>query len=103
MGALDELPLFEHNQALAPRIEELADQHSVGSITMVESANDITEQIARKFFAEIQERLRFDIAARKDYHVFDAASAKNKEVRKVGAEWLCLQAVEQLNIGIFLE
>jgi len=68
------------------RIEELADQHSVGSITMFASANDITDHIARKFFAEIQERLRLDIAAGKDYHVFDATSAKNKEVRKVGAE-----------------
>jgi len=53
---------------------------------MFASANDITDHIARKFFAEIQERLRLDIAAGKDYHVFDATSAKNKEVRKVGAE-----------------
>ena len=102
LGALDEFPLFEQKQALARRIEELADQQRKGSTTMFAPDNDITEQTARKFFAEIMERQRLDIADGKDYHVVDVNSVKNKEVREVGAEWLCLQAVEQLNIKSFL-
>src|SRR3954463_8472199 len=38
------------------------------------------------------------------YQTVDTASIKSKEVREAGAEWLCLQALKQLNMdGFFKE
>ena len=102
LGALDELPEFEQKQALARRIEELVDQQRTGKLTIFAPTEDFIERLARKFFANIAEKRRLDIASGKDYHVVDINSVKNKQVREVGAEWLCLQAVDQLKISRFL-
>jgi transposase len=102
LGALDELPAYEQKQTLARRIEQLVDQHRTGKLTMFAPTEDLVERLARKFFADIEEKRRLDIASGKDYHVVDVNSVKNKQVREVGAEWLCFQAVEQLKIPGFL-
>ena len=39
----------------------------------------------------------------KDYHRIDINSIRNKDVREIGAEWLCSQAISQLQILNFLE
>jgi hypothetical protein len=39
----------------------------------------------------------------KDWQTIDMDSLKNKDVREVGAEWLCYQAIRQLKIDQFLE
>lgn len=40
--------------------------------------------------------------AGKDWQTIDVNSIRNKDVREVGAEWLCLQAIRQLGIDTFL-
>lgn len=102
LGALDELPDFEQKQTLARRIEQLVEQDRKGSISIFTPTEDVVEQLARSFLGDIKEKRRLDIAAGKDYHVVDVNSVKNKQVREVGCEWLCLQAVEQLKISGFL-
>ena len=102
LGSLDELPDFEQKQTLARRIEQLVEQEREGCISIFAPTEDIVEQLARSFLGDIKEKRRLDIAAGKDYHVVDVNSVKNKQVREVGAEWLCLQAVEQLKISGFL-
>jgi hypothetical protein len=39
----------------------------------------------------------------KDLQVIDVNSIRNKDVREVGAEWLCYQAMQQLQIAPFLK
>ena len=39
----------------------------------------------------------------KDYHRIDVNSIRNKDVREIGSEWLCSQAISQLQISTFLE
>ena len=39
----------------------------------------------------------------RDYHRIDVNSIRNKDVREIGSEWLCSQAISQLQISTFLE
>ena len=59
------------------------------------------ETLAQKYFAE--EKRRLDIAAGKDYHLMDTDSVENKNIREAGADWLCMQALAQLEPGAFLK
>ncbi|HKG68260.1 MAG TPA: IS1634 family transposase, partial [Segetibacter sp.] len=43
-----------------------------------------------------------DIAAGKDYHCIDTDTVENKNIREAGSEWLCMQALEQLDMSAFL-
>ncbi len=69
---------------------------------MFESQDRIVEKSAQKYFAEIKEKERLDIAAGKDYHRIDTDTVENKNIREVGSEWLCMQALEQLDMSAFL-
>ena len=61
------------------------------------------ETLAQKYFAEIKEKRRLDIAAGKDYHLIDTDSVENKNIREAGADWLCVQALVQLELSAFLK
>ena len=39
----------------------------------------------------------------RDYQRIDINSIRNKDVREIGAEWLCSQAISQLRVSAFLE
>ena len=39
----------------------------------------------------------------RDWQRVDVNSIENKEVRELGAEWLCLQTVRQLGVDSYLE
>ena len=45
-------------------------------------------------------KLRFSA---KDYQRIDLNSIRSKDVREIGSEWLCFQALNQLRISAFLE
>jgi hypothetical protein len=59
------------------------------------------------FYRQIIEKQRLDIPRKapqaKDWQTIDMNSLRNKNVREVGAEWLCYQAIRQLRIDTFLE
>jgi hypothetical protein len=59
------------------------------------------------FYRQIVEKQRLDIPRKspqeKDWQTIDINSLRNKNVREVGAEWLCYQAIRQLRIDTFLE
>ena len=103
LGPLEELPA-EKRKALGKRIEQLIQSERAGNVLFgVTPAEDVVERLAQRYYATIKEKQRIDIAAGKDYHLVDVNSVKNKQVREVGAEWLCLQAIDQLKIGAFLK
>jgi len=101
VGTLSELPDVEQKRALSIRINELVKESHTG-IQSLFVPEETVELLAQKFFLQIKEKERLDIAAGKDYHHIDTDSLKNKNIREAGTEWLCKQALEQLGIASFL-
>ena len=97
LGTLDELPEVEQKKSLGQRINDLMRQSVTGKTSLFVETDDLTEQLAQKFFQEIKNKQRINKAGG-DYHVIDTQTIKNKDVREAGAEWLCYQALEQLQV-----
>ena len=102
LGPLEELPETDQKKALATRIDELVKQSYTGKQSLFAPPDQLIETLAQKFFAVIKEKQRLDIAAGKDYHRVDTDSIKNKNIKEIGSEWLCMQALGQLGISGFL-
>jgi len=102
LGSLEDLPDIDQKKALALRINDLVKQSHTGEQDMFKPPDEVVEKLAQKYFAAIKEKERLDIAAGKDYHRVDTDSVENKNIREAGAEWLCMQALEQLNMSAFL-
>lgn len=102
LGSLDELPQIDQKKALATRINELVKQNHTGKQSLFQPPDQRIEILAQKFFAAIQEKQRLDVAAGKDYQRVDTDTVKNKNIKEIGSEWLCLQALGQLDITTFL-
>lgn len=102
LGSLEDLPETDQKKALALRINDLIKQSHTGKQDLFKLQDEVVEKLAQKYFREIKEKERLDIAAGKDYHRIDTDSVENKNIREAGTEWLCMQALEQLNMGAFL-
>src|SRR6266511_3231791 len=102
LGSLEDLPDIDQKKALTLRINDLVRQSHTGEQDLFKPQDKVVEKLAQKYFAEIKEKERLDIAAGKDYHRIDTNTVENKNIREAGTEWLCLQALEQLNISAFL-
>ena len=103
LGTLEELPDVEQKRNLAIRINEMVRQRHTGEQDLFKPSDEMVETMAQKYFQQIKEKERLDIEAVKDYNRIDTDSVKNKNIREAGTEWLCMQAIEQLNIASFLE
>ena len=70
----------------------------------------IVNQYVEAYYARLKSEKRIDAAdevarvskSGKDWQTIDVNSIRNRDVRDVGAEWLCFQAIRQLGIGTFL-
>ena len=102
LGSLEELPEIDQKKALATRIDELVKQSHTGKQNLFQPPDQLIELLAQKFFAAIKEKQRLDITVGKDYHRVDTDTVKNKNIKEIGSEWLCMQALEQLDITSFL-
>lgn len=102
LGSLEDLPEIDQKKALAIRINDLVKQSYTGRQNLFEPQDKVIEKLAQKYYAEIKEKRRLDIAAGKDYDVIDTDSIENKDIKEVGSEWLCMQALEQLKMNTFL-
>lgn len=102
LGSLDQIPEIDQKKALAIRIDELVKQSHTGKQNLFQPPDQLIESLAQKFFASIKEKQRLDIAAGKDYHRVDTDTIKNRNIKEIGSEWLCMQALEQLDITSFL-
>ena len=102
LGSLEELPELDQKKALAARINELVKQSYTGKQSLFPPPDQLIETLAQKFFRAIKEKQLLDLAAGKDYHRVDTDSVKNKNIKEIGSEWLCMQALEQLDISTFL-
>lgn len=102
LGSLEDLPEAGQKKAFALRINDLVKQSHTGKQDLFQPPDEVVEKLAQKYFAEIKEKQRLDIATGKDYHRIDTDSVENKNIREAGTEWLCMQALEQLNMETFL-
>jgi len=100
LGKLEELPTDKQKIELGKRIEELLQGEP---LLPLEERNGKVEQTARHFFNEILKKHRYDVKNGKaDWQFVDINTAKNRDAREVGSEWLCKQAFDQLRISNFL-
>src|SRR5437867_910178 len=67
LGLLEDLPETDQKKSLALRINELVKQSHTGEQDLFKQ-DEVVEKLAQKYFAEIKEKERLEIAAGKDYH-----------------------------------
>ena len=77
------------------------------------SNDSIVNQYVDKLYQQMVDKKRIDvlqvnihkknIKKNKDIQQIDINSIKNKNIREIGAEWMCYQALGQLNLSNFLE
>jgi len=100
-GRLEELETVEQKKLLATRIEDMLTNG--GNVLSTSVADEMVEQLARQFCAEILRKRRYDVKpGNREFETVDMATLRNKDGREIGAEWLCQQAFNQLGIGNFL-
>lgn len=102
MGTLADLPDIEQKKALVSRIIELIKETRTGKKGLFVAEDPVVEERAQESFRLIRENKRLDLCGDKDYEVVDTDSVKNKDIREVGCEWLCMQALQQLGLPSFL-
>ncbi len=101
-GKLEELPGVEQKKQLALRVEEML-KYGPGKLGLG-NADDKVEELALHFYHEIKVKKRYDVfRSGTEWETVDMKSLKNSDAREVGAEWLCKQAFDQLEIARFLE
>ncbi len=103
LGKLEELETPEQKRDMAIRINTLMRQYHRKEVDLFKHEDPQVEILAQKFFKEILEKQRVDTASGKSRLVIDEHSVKNKDVREVGTEWLCKQALDQLGLCSFLQ
>ena len=97
-GELPELTTIEQRKKLARRVEQLIVQHKQHTIDMFVVEDSIVEERAQFFFHKILEHERLDMEKGKHKELIDVDSVKLEDVTEIGAEWLCYQAIEQLQL-----
>ncbi len=112
LGSLESLQPDELKM-LANRIEELYLGYTNHMFSLVSTQ---VEQLATKFYQELREKHKVALVSTTkkvventdkqiddiDFERVNLKTLKHDEVREVGAEWLCLQAIEELGIAAFL-
>ena len=100
-GRLEELGSDDRIKLLGKPVEELLVN---GGNTLVTSYGDEqVEQLARHYFEEVARKKSYDVAHGKaEWETVNMSTLKNRDVRELGAEWLCKQSFDQLGIAGFL-
>ena len=103
LGSLDELTHYQDFKFLADRIEQLVS----GKPSLFSIDNQAIEPLAQSFYQQIIDKKLLDRApvpeTVKTFHPVDLASVAVENAREIGSEWLCKQALEQLDMRKCLE
>ena len=97
-----ELDTIEQITRLGKRIEALVKESRTGVKDLFETEQGLIESLAQKFFLEIRRNKKVDISFNSDNQNVKLNTLENKNIREVGAECLCAQAIEQLKLKQFL-
>lgn len=99
LGTLDELSHYQDYKDLADRIEQLI----TGNQSLFGCANPVVEQLAQSFSKLIIDKKLIDRPPAREegktLHTIDLDSVAIENAREIGGESLCLQALDQLDIG----
>jgi hypothetical protein len=103
-GFLDELSAVQLNaiqKGLNLRVSGL------GKGLFEEEADPVVSSYIEKFYGQLALGQRIDVPSlgrqTVNWQTIDVDSIRNRDIRELGAEWLCLQAVRQLKIDSFLQ
>jgi transposase len=107
LGLLPELTTGAERKLLADRIEQLSGNQN---LLFNPQIPEKTEKLAHSFFKKLREQMSVDTiiqttgkqAREKEIVEVDIKSIQHEDVKEIGAEWLCYQAIEQLGIGAYL-
>jgi hypothetical protein len=97
-GELPELTTIEQRKKLARRVEQLVVQYKQQTIDLFPVDDETEEQLAQYFFKKVLENERLDLEKGNHKELIEVDSLKLEEVQDMGAEWLCKQAIEQLQL-----
>ncbi|EKD89331.1 MAG: Transposase, IS4 family protein [uncultured bacterium] len=101
LGQLLELPDFDHKILFLERLNELIK----GRPTLFSCKEEKVEQLAQHYYGELKQKKKIDRASdvSDDIDTVKLNTLKNRNIREVGAESLCYQALRQLGIEHFLK
>lgn len=111
-GYLDELNTNQRN--LIQRLVTEKATHCNDPLFSCQSTDDsIVNKYVEEFYNRLVSEKRIDIVSEKekkqiakngkDIHKIDVNSIKNKDIREIGSEWMCHQALDQLQLDGFFE
>ena len=98
LGTLDELPDQGKRDLLKERISFLIKNNRTGQSDMFGCEDETVELLAQKYFSLILNKGKIDFIKGRDFHTVDTNTIENKDIREIGTEWLCAQALEQLQL-----
>ena len=102
LGTLDELSDKHDFKLLADRIEQLIE----GKPSLF-SCNPVIEKLSQLYYKEIISRRLIDRfvspPVEKNFHTVDIGSVSLENVREIGSEWMCYQALSQLQLRKYFE
>jgi len=101
LGRLPELQDIDQKVLFLERLNELIK----GKPTLFSCKQEKVEQLAQHFYAQLKHKKKIDWASdiADDLDTVKLNTLKNKDIREVGAESLCYQALRQLKIDNFLK
>jgi Transposase DDE domain len=101
LGQLLELPDFDQKVLFLERLNELIK----GKPTLFVCNDEKIEQLAQHYYLQLKQKKKIDRAtdAVEDFDTVNLNTLKNKNIREVGAESLCYQALRQLKIDHYLK
>jgi hypothetical protein len=76
---------------------------SHGKSHLFESSDSIVNEFVNSLWSKIVSGKKIDFITNNLKKWVDSQSIKHKDVREIGAEWLCYQSLDQLKLGSFLE
>jgi len=111
LGKLEEIKTAEERKLLADRIEQLLSRQQDMFILNIPPR---IEKLAYFYYKQIKRKkmLAYPIKERvadkeaeteKDYQEVDLSSMNLEDTREIGSEWLCKQAIDELEIESFLK
>ena len=106
VGFLDDITAEQLN-IIQKRLTEYIQGTTTSLFQQSEVQDEVVNAHVQKFYAQMVKEKRIDQPSAKnkkgDWQTIDMDSVKNKDIREVGAEWMCLQAIKQLGIDEFLK
>ena len=98
LGTLDQLPEASQKKALGQRIDAIIKEKITKASSLFIHEDKVVEELAQGFSKEIIEKQKIDISSNQDYQLIDIESVTHKDVKELGGEWLCKQALDQLKM-----